>query len=650
MRLTTKLMAFFVLFALLPSLLLGTGAFVKARSSIEDQIRREQNFWATDVVNSLDDRIRERINLLNALAKQPDLTGMDPARQKAVLVENSKVFSDMDALVVIDAAGMQTVRSNEAQRVNVADRDYFQGILGGKDAVIGTPVVSKSTGGAIMGLSVPIRQEGRTVGVLAGYVRLDKVVQHYLAGLKQVDPHAENKVIIAGGNGKLLYHPDPEIMTKDQVVELPAKTGDFRYHENGIEYLATINQSELSGWTILIREESQVAFAEVQRLLILIAGMAAVTVLLALSMATVLSRRIIHPLRHLGEQASRMAEGELNVAVNGKEKFELEIRDLAEAFEQMVGKLRSLIGDMLQSAEQLNRETSQLDSSCRQTAQAAEELARTNEQLAAGVSSRSSGVVEIARRIDSLAQLADSIATEGGAAEAEGKRIAELSRSVVDDVQVALDHAQELAGAMSDGTKTVRSLEEKSHSIEVISQAITGIAEQTNLLALNAAIEASRAGEQGRGFAVVAGEIRKLAEESRKSAEEIQRMLDDVRQDVQATVAVMATGMTMAGQEESHARSNLERITAMAQLLQDQLGRLEQVIDEARTQSKDADEAARAINALSQQAHAASSHSQSVTAIAQEVAASSEQVAQTAAQLSDLADASRMRAERFILE
>ncbi|MZP30884.1 HAMP domain-containing protein [Heliobacterium undosum] len=651
MRLSTKLMAFFVLFAILPALILGSGAFVKARTSIEDQIRREQALWASGVVNSLDDKIRERTNLLQGLVKNPDLTGMDPVRQKPLLVEYSKVFFDMDTLVVIDTAGMQTVRSNDAQRVNVADRDYFQGIItGGKEAVIGMPVVSKSTGGAIMGLSVPIKQEGRTVGVLAGYVSLDKVVEHYLGGLKQVDPHAESKVLIAGGNGKLIYHPDKETMTKDQSMDLPVATGGFRYLDNGVEYLATAAKSELSGWTILIREESRVAYADVERLLSLIGGIAAVTVILAVLIATMLSRRITGPLRQLGEQALCMAGGDLNVVVAGKDGYDPEIRDLAEAFGQMAGKLRVLIGDIRRSADQLKQEASQLDSSCHQTAQAAEELAQTNERLAAGISARSAGVVEIARRIDSLAQLADSIAREGGAAEEEGRRIAELSRNVVDAVRGALEHAEELASAMSAGSEAVRGLEEKSRGIETISLAITGIADQTNLLALNAAIEASRAGEQGRGFAVVAGEIRKLAEESRNSAEQIQGMLDEVRQDVQSAVAVMATGINMAAQEESLARTNLERIKAMAELLQDQLSRLERVIGEARSQAVDADEAARAINAMAEQSHRASAQSQSVSAIAQEVAASSKQVAQTASLLSNLAQSSRANAERFTVE
>lgn len=65
-------------------------------------------------------------------------------------------------------------------------------------------------------------------------------------------------------------------------------------------------------------------------------------------------------------------------------------------------------------------------------------------------------------------------------------------------------------------------------SISGFMSSITSIADQTNLLALNAAIEAARAGDAGRGFAVVAEEVRKLAEESGNAAKEVSKLIHEL--------------------------------------------------------------------------------------------------------------------------
>lgn len=86
---------------------------------------------------------------------------------------------------------------------------------------------------------------------------------------------------------------------------------------------------------------------------------------------------------------------------------------------------------------------------------------------------------------------------------------------------------------------TVSNLEERSKTIDAISQAISDIAEQTSLLSLNASIEAARAGEAGRGFAVVAEEIGKLANETSKATTNITSIITEIQNEIGAVSSQM---------------------------------------------------------------------------------------------------------------
>ena len=103
----------------------------------------------------------------------------------------------------------------------------------------------------------------------------------------------------------------------------------------------------------------------------------------------------------------------------------------------------------------------------------------------------------------------------------------------------------------------VNALSDHTQALQRMAKDVGDIAKQTNLLALNAAIEAARAGEVGRGFAVVADEVRKLSTLSGETGKKIAETVETVNQAISETLQV---SRRYAEQDEALVNSSSEVI------------------------------------------------------------------------------------------
>ncbi|WP_339453584.1 methyl-accepting chemotaxis protein [Pseudomonas sp. EA_5y_Pfl2_R50] len=274
--------------------------------------------------------------------------------------------------------------------------------------------------------------------------------------------------------------------------------------------------------------------------------MIAITALITMGLALLLTRSIVLPLAQSLGVAEVVAGGDLtgDISISGKD----EPARLLHALKSMQHNLRDTIRQISESSSQL--------------ASASEELSCVTEDATRGLHQQSLEIEQAATAVNQMTAAVEEVASNAVAtseASRESDRIAQHGR---EQVQQTVTSIEFLAEDVTSNATQVEDLAQKVHGISKVLDVIRSIAEQTNLLALNAAIEAARAGDAGRGFAVVADEVRALAHRTQQSTQEIEQMIGGIQQGTDSAVSSMQ-------QSNARARSTLELAKAAGVALEE---------------------------------------------------------------------------------
>lgn len=341
-------------------------------------------------------------------------------------------------------------------------------------------------------------------------------------------------------------------------------------------------------------------------------------------------RNILRPLGNTMVVASRVAQGDLTVAVTSLGSREAD--GLTHAIGTMLKELRGLAGAIRSSAQEAAAMAEQISSSTQQMSASTQEVSGTCNDLTDRATKQAALVRSAADDAAKILAIAETLATSAEEAATRNAGLARMARDHRDELDQSTTGLQRLAEEIERGAEEATALAAASEEIEKFVTQTKAIARQTHMLALNAGIEAARAGDEGRGFAVVAEEVRKLAGQTAQAATETSETVRTVVSRVTAArerLMRLAHGGQAARQTAHKAAEGLARVASEAQ----------QTDDWSRQISRSSGEVRSLIDGIANRMQEVSSGTEDVAAAAQEIAASAQELSASTEQVAGSAHA-----------
>lgn len=296
-----------------------------------------------------------------------------------------EIFPEQSEIFVTDKYGATVGATGRLSDYYQADEEWWQAAWNdGQGAIyISDPVYDESADVVAVNIAVPISSEesGQLLGIVRSTLILDvffdaiadqqlEETGHGLLLTRDGEVLFEGLVVGEGGGSQNLPPSlrqdmarvaSPEFMIgldehgdESIFAFAPAHVEGFGEHEvagaddEGLSEFETAVSEAVSalGWAVVLRQESDEAFAAIARVSDVIQLVSIVSVLVAAILAGFFARTVIQPIRALGEAAAQIGSGNLGVTLPlaGDD----EVGELTAQFASMAERLQQTVGELQQ--------------------------------------------------------------------------------------------------------------------------------------------------------------------------------------------------------------------------------------------------------------------------------------------------------------